>query len=120
MQQGVRKSELERFLADVLETTDIVERNIRTASDLVQRFKELAVTQTSEQLRSFDLRALGHVLGNLISNALHHGLDGREAGEIRVLAHVVAGAERVWACTSSSTWWKACSVGTLTCNASRA
>jgi signal transduction histidine kinase len=62
MQQKVahalRKSDLDHFLADVATAAEIVERNVQAATSLVQRFKEVAVKQTTEQKRQFSLQAL--------------------------------------------------------------
>jgi C4-dicarboxylate-specific signal transduction histidine kinase len=56
LNNGMRKSDLEQFMADVREATDITVRNLSIASGLVHRFKEVAVDQTHEQRREFDLR----------------------------------------------------------------
>jgi signal transduction histidine kinase len=54
----LRKSDLVQFLADVAKTAEIVERNVSNASNLVQRFKEVAVNQTAERKRPFALQQL--------------------------------------------------------------
>jgi len=53
--QGMKKSDLENFLAEVDQSTDVLERNIEVAAKLIRRFKEVAVNQTSEQRCTFDL-----------------------------------------------------------------
>ena len=52
----LRRSTLERFVADSLEATELVQRSLHRASDLVQSFKQVAVDQSSERRRSFQLR----------------------------------------------------------------
>jgi C4-dicarboxylate-specific signal transduction histidine kinase len=55
---GLRKAELEAFVAQVGQAGEIVGRNIDEAASLVQRFKQLAVDQVSEQPRHFKLREI--------------------------------------------------------------
>lgn len=55
LQQGMKKSDLEQFIAEVDQGTEVIERNVRVASNLVQRFKEVAVNQTSEKRCALNL-----------------------------------------------------------------
>lgn len=55
MQQGLRRSALERLLSQVAQATQITQRNLERALDLVSSFKQVAVDQTSAQRRSFAL-----------------------------------------------------------------
>lgn len=55
---GVRKSELDLYLQRSSGMANIVSRSCETAADLVASFKQVAVDQTSEQRRTFDLQAL--------------------------------------------------------------
>ncbi len=100
----------------------LIERSLRSAAALVSSFKQVAVDQTVDRRRAFDLAdlvgelaatmrnqlktqrhqlalqipagiamdshpgALIQVLGNLITNALQHGLDGRVDGRISITA----------------------------------
>lgn len=131
VEQGLKRSTLESFLAEAETGSAIIERNLQRAAELVASFKQIAVDQSSSQRRSFDLAAvvdeivmtmrpsfkhqphrldtkvaanltldsypgpLGQILSNLISNALAHGLDGCDQGNIRITgqsdgdAHVV-------------------------------
>lgn len=57
---GLRKSDLEAFVAQVETATDIALRNLQRASELVTSFKQVAVDQTSSQRRPFDLAAVVH------------------------------------------------------------
>jgi signal transduction histidine kinase len=60
LQSGhVRRSEFEQFLNDVASGNEILMRNLARASTLVESFKHVAVDQTSNQRRRFDLQ---HVL----------------------------------------------------------
>ncbi|HYC02796.1 MAG TPA: ATP-binding protein [Azospirillaceae bacterium] len=54
---ALRRSDLEELLADGREAAAMVERNARRASQLISSFKEVAVDQTSDQRRQFDLAA---------------------------------------------------------------
>ncbi len=60
LQQGLRRTDLDNFLLDVTQANDILLRSIGVASDLVRRFKEVAVNQTSEQFGTFVLRELAN------------------------------------------------------------
>lgn len=55
MQAGLRRTDLQQFLEQVAQGTDIAARNLHRAADLVQNFKQVAVDQTSSQRRSFEL-----------------------------------------------------------------
>lgn len=55
MQAGLRRSDLDAFVARVEQGADISIRNLRRAADLVTSFKQVAVDQTSSQRRSFEL-----------------------------------------------------------------
>ena len=57
---GLRRSELDQFLARVEAAGDISTRNLARASELIAGFKQVAVDQTSAQRRVFDLRGLVH------------------------------------------------------------
>lgn len=51
----LRRSVLENFLASVRESDDLLERNLVRAANLIQNFKQVAVDQTSDRRRQFDL-----------------------------------------------------------------
>lgn len=53
---GLKRSDLEGFLSQVTAGCEIAVRNIDRASQLLASFKQVAVDQTSDQRRSFDLR----------------------------------------------------------------
>jgi len=52
----LRKSDVEGFSAYCNEAGELVERNLRRASELMRGFKQAAADQTAERRRSFDLR----------------------------------------------------------------
>jgi two-component system NtrC family sensor kinase len=69
--QGLRRADLEQFLLRLDQAGDVLQRNVQIAGNLVQRFKEVAVNQTNEQHRSFNLHeataCIAIVLGPMTS-----------------------------------------------------
>lgn len=53
---AIRRSDIDRFVTGALEAVGHVQSNIRRASDLITGFKQIAVDQTCDQPRCFDLR----------------------------------------------------------------
>ena len=53
--QQVRRSALDRFCADSVEAVALIERNIERAAKLVRDFKQVAVDQSSDRRRRFEL-----------------------------------------------------------------
>lgn len=120
----LKKSVLLDFLGSAGEMSDLICRSCHRSADLIQSFKQIAVDQTTEQRRRFELRTLVddvlttllpgfknkpwvvsadvpegitcdsypgplvQVLTNLIQNAFIHALDGRETGEVAVVARL--------------------------------
>jgi signal transduction histidine kinase len=65
-QQGIRRSDLERFLDDSRQAVDIINTNLNRAAELVRSFKQVAVDQGSEERRKLNAREyLGEVLTSL-------------------------------------------------------
>lgn len=60
MQSGLRRSELQSFLATLREAGAMLEASLHRASELISSFKQVAVDQSSHQRREFDLRAVVH------------------------------------------------------------
>lgn len=60
LDHGLSRSALTQFLLSVRDSSDILDRNLRRTADLINSFKQVAVDQTSEQRRSFDLREVAH------------------------------------------------------------
>lgn len=54
----LKRSSLERFVADSLEGTELAQRSLQRASDLVYSFKQVAVDQSSERQRVFGLAGM--------------------------------------------------------------
>ncbi|MBS1210663.1 MAG: hypothetical protein H6R19_3061, partial [Proteobacteria bacterium] len=55
-QGGLRRSQLEDFIAGVGEGLNLMQLNVIRAADMVTKFRQVAVDQTSEQRRHFDLK----------------------------------------------------------------
>ena len=55
-QGQLRRSSLDKFLTDGADIADLVFRSAHRAAELISSFKQVAVDQTSEQRRSFDVR----------------------------------------------------------------
>lgn len=56
MASGLKRSDLEAFLRQAATGCEIAVRNLHRASELVTSFKQVAVDQTSDQRRTFELR----------------------------------------------------------------
>ena len=57
---SLKRSTLDAYVQQSLEGTKLAERSLHRASDLVRSFKQVAVDQTSERRRSFDLAEVVH------------------------------------------------------------
>ena len=73
MNAGLRRSSLARFVSEVQEGVDVMERNLRRAAELISSFKQVAVDQSSHQRRRFDLREILHELALALSPTLRRG-----------------------------------------------
>jgi PAS domain S-box-containing protein len=60
--QGLKRSDLQQFLADLRLASDLLVRNLVRAGDLVSSFKQVAVDQTSAPRRHFPLAAIASEL----------------------------------------------------------
>ncbi|MES2757224.1 MAG: GAF domain-containing sensor histidine kinase [Pseudomonadota bacterium] len=58
MAEGLRRSELERYLATAVEASELMVRNLKRAATLVAGFKQIAVDHASSERREFDLTEL--------------------------------------------------------------
>lgn len=58
VEQGLKRSTLDTFLAEAETGSAIIERNLQRAAELVASFKQIAVDQSSSQRRHFDLAAV--------------------------------------------------------------
>jgi two-component system NtrC family sensor kinase len=75
-QNKMKKSDLDKFLADLAETTEMVQSNLVRASALVRSFKQVSVDQTSEVKRTFILKEYMQEvivsLGPTLKKTKHH------------------------------------------------
>ncbi|MFY8118276.1 MAG: two-component regulator propeller domain-containing protein [Roseateles sp.] len=67
---SLRRSELEQFCGSSAESSELLVRSLGRAAQLVSSFKQLAVDQTSEQRRSFDLAKVCAELALTLDNRL--------------------------------------------------
>jgi PAS domain S-box-containing protein len=58
--EGLRRSELERFVEETRAAADILARNLQRAAELITSFKQVAVDRTSSQRRRFRLDEVVH------------------------------------------------------------
>lgn len=58
LEQPITRDDLDQFLTHVEDGTRIIERNMLRASELIRAFKQLAVDQTSDHRRDFELHLL--------------------------------------------------------------
>lgn len=70
---GLRRSELEEFVSRIDQNGEQLARQIDEASDLLQRFRQLAVDQASEGSRRFKLRELADNVLAVLRPALKRG-----------------------------------------------
>lgn len=56
-QTGLRRASLDDFLAETRTAGELIARNLHRAADLITSFKHVAVDQTSENRRDFELRS---------------------------------------------------------------
>jgi C4-dicarboxylate-specific signal transduction histidine kinase len=56
--EGLRRSQLESFIESVRTSTEIAERNLVRASDLIGSFKQVAADRTASRRRKFRLREI--------------------------------------------------------------
>lgn len=56
----LRSSQLKKFINDSLENTNLIYRNVTRAADLIASFKKVAVDQSNEDIRNFNINELIH------------------------------------------------------------
>ena len=65
----IKKSDFVKYIEDTKESNVIMLTNLRRAADLIRSFKQIAVDQSSEELRQFEIGAyLQEVYNSLIPN----------------------------------------------------
>ena len=77
----LRKSTALDALQQLDAGADLLERNLERASHLISRFKQVAVDQTSEQRRSFDL---ADIVGKVVDTLRHQFKYGAHSVEIDI------------------------------------
>lgn len=60
MEAGLKRSTLQTYMSDSRMAAELIERNLKRAAELVQSFKQVAVDQSSEQRRRFQLNETVH------------------------------------------------------------
>jgi signal transduction histidine kinase len=70
MAEGLRRSTLTRFIQDVQEGMDVLQRNLQRAAELISGFKQVAVDQSSHQRRECALDTLVHEVHILLTPTL--------------------------------------------------
>lgn len=81
------KSDLEKFLAICRESVEIIQFNIMRAGDLIKSFKQVAVDQSSEQSRVFNMKEyLEQILLSLTPKLkqYRHKIDLQSADDIEI------------------------------------
>jgi PAS domain S-box-containing protein len=71
IKQPMQRSTLEQFITDGQQASDLLLRNLDRAASLVSSFKQVAVDQTSEKRRQFELSALVDEVVLTISPTTH-------------------------------------------------
>jgi signal transduction histidine kinase len=71
-EQGLRKSSLISYRDYMTNAADLIERNLRRASDLITSFKHVAVDQTSSQCRKFNLKQTVHEILTTLAPSYKH------------------------------------------------
>ena len=72
MAGGLRRSALDAFLASTREVSEVLERNLQRAAELIGSFKQIAVDQSSYQRRSFELGEVVQEIALALSPTLRH------------------------------------------------
>jgi len=68
----LKRASLDELLSDAKESSDMILRNLRRASELVRNFKQVAVDQSSEGQRKFELKAYLEELSQSLLPQLKH------------------------------------------------
>ena len=68
--KGLKRSVLDRFIIRFHESSEVIERNLQRAAELIASFKQVAVDQSSYQRRPFELAEVLHELRLTLSPTL--------------------------------------------------
>ena len=69
---GLRKSQLQGYMAIAQESSQLILNNLQRAGDLIHNFKQVAVDQAHLEQRSFAIKAYSHKVFQSLSPQLHH------------------------------------------------
>ena len=58
LEGALKRSTFDQFIANVRESTDQLNRNLYRSAELIRHFKQVAVDQTSDRRRQFELRSV--------------------------------------------------------------
>ena len=89
----MKRSQLEKFLDTAMQSSSMVLSNLNRAADLIQSFKQIAVDQSSEEQRTFNLKQyLSEVLISLkpTLRTTHHQVEIK--GDEAIVLHSYPGA----------------------------
>lgn len=85
--EGLRRSELNQFLNQMIEGSELAVRNMERAAELIKSFRQVATDQASEQRRPFDL----HLVVQELLDALAPGLKRQKHDKIRIKVDIPEG-----------------------------
>ena len=68
----LKRASLDDLLSDAKESSDMITRNLNRASELVRNFKQVAVDQSGETMRQFELKAYLEELSQSLYPQLKH------------------------------------------------
>ena len=66
----LKRSEFTRFIEGLSQETDLIQRNLQRAAQLLQNFRQVAADQASEQRRNFDLATVTEEIVNTLAPSL--------------------------------------------------
>jgi PAS domain S-box-containing protein len=79
---ALTKSELEKFISDMSDSSEIIESNLERAADLISHFKEISVGQPREEMKEFDIvRQIFDVIKKLSPKINEGGHSAEVTGE---------------------------------------
>lgn len=70
LNKGIRRSDLDQFIAQSKDASDSIELNLGKAAELISSFKQIAADQASYQRREFNLSVLLHELRVAMNSTL--------------------------------------------------
>jgi len=70
LNKGIRRSDLDQFIAQLQDASETIELSLRKAAELISSFKQIAADQASYQRREFKLSVLLHELRVAMNSTL--------------------------------------------------